>query len=440
MALKVALLCFQFKTLDEIVHDSKLEFDLARVEPLPGEALQPLVAEAVARIKRSIAASISSWFHFGQLKTTNINNFLHVAIMNFNTEIDHADGSVGQTSIVNTIKFYFLEDVKSYRVTLDIEEMHSSVIGPEEQYAYRQGINNKQVTKLVHLLDKEFSLNGRIESLPLLRRGRLDKPHYLISSDERVIEYDFDRVVFQQKSEYQDVKIVSSPSLGNVLLLDDLQNLAEEDLSYTLALMDHGNVSYRNKEILVLGGGDGGLLYELLKESPKFVTMAEIDPVVIAACRDHLKPCGEVLKSLEGPNYRIIIDDCMRVLRDSIRDGKCYDVIFNDLTDIPVTKRSESLTAFEPSAVQHDNQWHFIEGILNLSLDCLAPDGLYMNHATGKGNREAIEAYEELLEESKIPLEFESRSSYVPSFMEIWMFYTIKKKEHQTKTSNSTRS
>ena len=40
--------------------------------------------------------------------------------------------------------------------------------------------------------------------------------------------------------------------------------------------MQRGKEDYRGKEIVILGGGDGGLLWELLKEQPKFVTMLEV--------------------------------------------------------------------------------------------------------------------------------------------------------------------
>lgn len=40
--------------------------------------------------------------------------------------------------------------------------------------------------------------------------------------------------------------------------------------------MRRGVENYKDKEILILGGGDGALLYELRKESPKFVTMIEV--------------------------------------------------------------------------------------------------------------------------------------------------------------------
>ena len=53
--------------------------------------------------------------------------------------------------------------------------------------------------------------------------------------------------------------------------------IAEEgDIVYTKTLLGNGRENYKDKEILILGGGDGGVLHELLKESPKFVTMVEI--------------------------------------------------------------------------------------------------------------------------------------------------------------------
>ena len=55
-----------------------------------------------------------------------------------------------------------------------------------------------------------------------------------------------------------------------------ITDLAESDLSYTHGLMTKGEESYEGKEILILGGGDGALLWELLKENPKFVTMIDV--------------------------------------------------------------------------------------------------------------------------------------------------------------------
>ena len=52
--------------------------------------------------------------------------------------------------------------------------------------------------------------------------------------------------------------------------------LAESDLIYTRTLCGIGQQDYTGKEVLILGGGDGGILHELLKEKPSFITMAEV--------------------------------------------------------------------------------------------------------------------------------------------------------------------
>ena len=53
--------------------------------------------------------------------------------------------------------------------------------------------------------------------------------------------------------------------------------LGESDLIYTNTLLglERSN-SYSDKTVLILGGGDGGLLHELLKLSPRFVIMVEV--------------------------------------------------------------------------------------------------------------------------------------------------------------------
>lgn len=55
-----------------------------------------------------------------------------------------------------------------------------------------------------------------------------------------------------------------------------------------------------------VGGGDGALLYELLKEQPKNVIMLEIDEVVMRACAKYMRSiCGDVLDKRSGPNYQV---------------------------------------------------------------------------------------------------------------------------------------
>lgn len=46
----------------------------------------------------------------------------------------------------------------------------------------------------------------------------------LMFSDERLLEYDIDNVLFDEQSPFQRVQIVHSKTLGNMLVLDDLQS------------------------------------------------------------------------------------------------------------------------------------------------------------------------------------------------------------------------
>lgn len=182
--------------------------------------------------------------------------------------------------------------------------------------------------------------------------------------DERIIEYDIDKVLYDNRSDFQKIQIVHSKTLGNMLILDELQNIAESDLIYTETIMQRGKENYEGKEICILGGGDGALLYELLKEKPKFVVMLEIDELVMQACNKYMSSiCGDVLEVRKSDNYEIVVGDCMVWLEKYISDGRKFDYVFGDLTDIPI---SDTPTG---------EIWDFIRTILEKSFAVLKGDG-----------------------------------------------------------------
>lgn len=140
--------------------------------------------------------------------------------------------------------------------------------------------------------------------LPALIRGA-EVDRYWPTSDNRLIEYDIDRVVYEEDSAYQNIKILRSKQYGNILVLNGdisecvwystvhltcefcarmklivwiicIADLAESDLAYTKAIMGSGKENYTGKEVLILGGGDGGILAEVVKQKPKMITMLEI--------------------------------------------------------------------------------------------------------------------------------------------------------------------
>jgi len=63
-------------------------------------------------------------------------------------------------------------------------------------------------------------------SLPPIRRGEQLR-RYDLSSFGALVEYDFDQLVFDKDSPYQNVRIWHSPQYGNCLVLDnDLSKFA----------------------------------------------------------------------------------------------------------------------------------------------------------------------------------------------------------------------
>lgn len=287
---------------------------------------------------------------------------------------------------------------------------------------YINNISSEQILKRSDYIDLRDKVDealscSKAHFIPTIHRGR-EILRYHDTSDGRMKEYDFDKEVFKQKSDYQDVWIAHSSRYGNMLFLDLEEMLAESDIDYTKALLGNGRESYKDKDVLILGGGDGGVLNELLKESPKFVTMVEIDKVVIDASINHLRGiCGSSMDSYKGHNFEIRIDDCVKAMKEYVKSGKTFDYIINDLTDIPV------------SVSLHHSHWDFVREILNLTLQVLKPDGKFFAQGTnGATCKKQIEQYEQQLMNLCYPVEFRREFAFVPSFEESWTFYEVWRK------------
>ena len=121
-----------------------------------------------------------------------------------------------------------------------------------------------------------------------------------------------------------------------VLLLDGAVQLSEADDVYTTSLLAYSQ--YDQADVLILGGGDGALLAELLHHhQPRQVTMVELDGAVMRAVRDHMPSVTRgVLDCHTTERYNIITGDALKHLSDCQKENKKYDFIFGDLTDVPI--------------------------------------------------------------------------------------------------------
>ncbi|EFP10073.1 hypothetical protein CRE_24540 [Caenorhabditis remanei] len=138
------------------------------------------------------------------------------------------------------------------------------------------------------------------------------------------------KVLFHEKSKYQDVLVFESTTYGNVLVLDGIVQATERDeFSYQemlahLPLFAHPDP----KRVLIIGGGDGGILREVLKhETVEKVTMCEIDEMVIDVAKKFLPgmSCGFSHEKLD-----LYCGDGFEFLKNHKNE---FDVIITDSSD-----------------------------------------------------------------------------------------------------------
>ena len=138
------------------------------------------------------------------------------------------------------------------------------------------------------------------------------------------------KVLYQDKTDLQDLIVFENPRMGRVLALDGVIQTTEGDefiyhemLTHT-PILAHGNA----KKVLIIGGGDGGMLREVLKHPGVEPTMVEIDPGVIDLCKTHLPSINK--GAFDDPRARILIDDGAKFMAET---EDRFDVIIIDSTD-----------------------------------------------------------------------------------------------------------
>ncbi|WOO78372.1 Saccharopine dehydrogenase [NADP(+), L-glutamate-forming] [Vanrija pseudolonga] len=138
------------------------------------------------------------------------------------------------------------------------------------------------------------------------------------------------KILHHEKSLFQDVLVFESETYGNVLVLDGAIQVSERDEFSYQEMITHLPInSHPNPEqILVIGGGDGGVIREALKhKSVKKVTLCDIDEAVIRVSKLYLP---ELSKCYNDPRVEVFIGDGFKFLPQHENE---YDVIITDSSD-----------------------------------------------------------------------------------------------------------
>ena len=169
-----------------------------------------------------------------------------------------------------------------------------------------------------------------------------------------------ERVLAEAESAFQKIIVFENPFYGRVLALDGIiQSTSKDEFIYHEALTHiplfaHG----RAKRVLIIGGGDGGTLREVLRHpSVERAVMVEIDGDVVDLCREFLP--AHSAGAFDDPRTELIIGDGLAYVRDATHP---FDVILCDSTD-PVG----------PGQVLFTSRFY------GDCKRCLAPGGVFVN-------------------------------------------------------------
>lgn len=156
-----------------------------------------------------------------------------------------------------------------------------------------------------------------------------------------------DSILFHEQTQYQDILVFRSAQHGNVLVLDGVLQLTESDEFVYQEMITHipMMVHPRPLSVLVVGGGDGGVIREVCKHScVEKITLVEIDQKVIDVAKKFLG--GTLATSFDDPRLTIVMSDAAEFLQQQNLHGRQgYDIIVADSSD-PV---GPAETLFDPS-------------------------------------------------------------------------------------------
>jgi len=138
-------------------------------------------------------------------------------------------------------------------------------------------------------------------------------------------------ILFSEQSPFQKVEIIDTDStLGKILTLDDLMMTSVGDEYFYHEMISHIPMMNHTcpKSVLVIGGGDGGTVREVLKHSTvKKVVLCEIDAMVIDVCKKHLPT---IAGKLDDPRVKILVEDAIEYIKTKQKE---FDIVLIDSTD-----------------------------------------------------------------------------------------------------------
>ena len=242
-------------------------------------------------------------------------------------------------------------------------------------------------------------MNGR--KLIKTKRWFIDK-----DSIHRWIYHRIKKYVVSTQTRFQKVELIDTYDLGRIVVVDNrIQSAEADEFIYHEVLVHPSMITHPNpKVVLILGGGEGATLREVLKyPSVKKVVMVDIDEEFVNLCKRFLKNWHH--NSFNDKRVELIFADA----NDYIKKIKSFfDVVITDITD-PVERG--------PAQELYTRKFYLSVG------KALMPDGIFVTHAAGVFYTAQKCIYMKILEKLAdiFPLT-NFYYDYIPSFSSLWGF------------------
>ncbi|MBU6384133.1 MAG: polyamine aminopropyltransferase [Verrucomicrobia bacterium] len=143
--------------------------------------------------------------------------------------------------------------------------------------------------------------------------------------------FSVEKVVYQEKTDHWDLLIFENQIFGRVLALDGVVQLTEQDeyayheMMVHVPLLAHPNP----KSVLIVGGGDGGILREVLRHKDLTrIIEVEIDARIIEMSKKYFPSVSN--GAYENPRAKVLIQDAWQYVKET---DERFDVIIVDSTD-----------------------------------------------------------------------------------------------------------
>ncbi|MBI1976590.1 MAG: polyamine aminopropyltransferase [Candidatus Omnitrophica bacterium] len=137
-------------------------------------------------------------------------------------------------------------------------------------------------------------------------------------------------VLHSGKTPFQKIQIVDTEQFGNTLILDGVVQTTEKDEFIYHEMMTHVPLfSHANpKRVLVIGGGDGGIVREILKHPVDEVYLVEIDEQVMTFSKKYLPTICK--GAFQDARTRVRVEDGAKFITNQTDP---FDIVIIDSTD-----------------------------------------------------------------------------------------------------------